>query len=65
MNENDSHLLTIYQANLLKYSSYAFLRGNSRAVDILNNMIRPAQRSYTKKLSGDNPTRLIDAIIIE
>lgn len=65
MNENDSHLLTIYQANLLKYSSYAFLRGNSRAVDILNNMIRPAQRSYTKKLSADNQTRLIDAIIIE
>ena len=63
MNENDSHLLTIYQANLLKYSSYAFLRGHSRAVDILNNMIRPAQRSYTKKLSADNQTRLIDSII--
>lgn len=63
MNENNSHLLTIYQANLLKYSSYAFLRGHSRAVDILNNMIRPAQRSYTKKLSADNPKRLIDSII--
>lgn|GEM_PF-3501103 len=42
-----------------------FKGGNSIAVDILNNKVRPAQRSFTKTLSGDNPTRLIDAIIIE